>query len=563
MYSRAIFPILGMVGMVSVPVQAYETAEQPTAVASIPNPCRFQEIDVEKWGGADFQNPPEVMSQNGVLEMDLRVEYGTATIAGCPVNLRQYNPIKGGPIVGPTLRLKPGDTMKIRLVNTLDDITEPGSDMHDQPGIFNVTNLHTHGLHVSPSGISDNVLLKVMPQSEQDYVIEVPENHPPGTYWYHAHVHGSTAIQVSSGMAGALIIDGGLDNVPAIAAADEKIFVLQQIAYGTTGDLESYDAFGPDEWSNSKRHVTINGAIMPVIKMRPGEVQRWRLVHGGVRETIQFSLEGHELSEIATDGIATGRMDIWGVGQPLDLNPGYRSDVLVKAKPLLPGQTEAVYYVLDNTVEAERSLQFVLPTARTLLGATRAAPEILKPERILAKVIVSGDPKVMPLPTSAELAPYLPFEPITDDELDGEPQLVSFSIERMNCSEWPAKPCTPCSDGTGLCATRFMVNNRPFSKEFTRKLKLGTASEWTLETAKTSFAPVHPFHIHVNPFEMQRTGPDGKPQTVWKDTVLVVQGQPLKVRSRYEDYTGKFVLHCHILDHEDEGMMELVEVVEK
>ena len=94
-----------------------------------------------------------------------------------------------------------------------------------------------------------------------------------------------------------------------------------------------------------------------------------------------------------------------------------------------------------------------------------------------------------------------------------------------------------------------------------RRLKLGGVEEWTLRTALTSLAPNHPFHIHVNPFQHTRIGPDGQPETVWRDTVLVRKGKPLTVRTRYVRYTGRFVLHCHMLDHEDQGMMELVEIV--
>lgn len=91
-----------------------------------------------------------------------------------------------------------------------------------------------------------------------------------------------------------------------------------------------------------------------------------------------------------------------------------------------------------------------------------------------------------------------------------------------------------------------------------RELKLGTASEWTV----SSLLANHPFHIHVNPFEVMRTGVNGQPEKVFKDTFLIKRDDgEIKLRSRYERYPGKFVMHCHILDHEDNGMMEIVEVV--
>ena len=88
---------------------------------------------------------------------------------------------------------------------------------------------------------------------------------------------------------------------------------------------------------------------------------------------------------------------------------------------------------------------------------------------------------------------------------------------------------------------------------------------WFIGTRNAGgIAVAHPFHIHVNPFQLQRTGPDGKPETIWKDTLLVPPSsaqQPIKVYTRYLDYIGQFVMHCHILDHEDLGMMEVDEVV--
>src|SRR5262249_19920752 len=159
---------------------------------------------------------------------------------------------------------------------------------------------HTHGLNTSPKGhkaprfSGDNVLLEVHPGEIQDYRLHIHDKHPTGTFWYHAHLHGSTALQLSSGMAGALIVEGGtdgnggLDSVPEIAAADEKIFVLQQLSYvkrhcppdfGSAACLEDFRDVGAERVV--RRPITVNGQFVPVIRMRPGEVQRWRLVHAG------------------------------------------------------------------------------------------------------------------------------------------------------------------------------------------------------------------------------------------------------------------------------------------
>lgn len=507
-----------------------ETSNDP---ASPKAGCEYVAVDLEKYGSGPFQGAPEIVSSNGVLETTLTVGYAEHEIAGCPTRLRNYN----GNLVGPTLRVKPGDTLRILVKNDLPANPAHSGD-HNVPHDFNTTNLHTHGLWVSPEGVSDNVLLKIEPGSEQQYIIDVPLDHAPGTFWYHAHVHGSTAIQVNSGMAGALIIEGGLDDVAGVVEAEDKIFLFQHLLYDEQGEVEEFDKIsGPTIWRESLRQPTVNGQVLPVINMRPGEVQRWRFIHGGVHETILASLEGHDLHEVALDGLALGRINTWN---QVELQPGYRVDVLVKAQPLAPGESEHRYFLVDQPSDASDSLQLDDETSRRL-----------------AEIVVSGEPIDMVLPDEALLAPLLPHATILEAELTGTPQSAVYDISLGKC-ETPGEPCTPCTEDEEGCAFRFTINGREFSDSYVRELKLGTASEWTV----SSLLANHPYHIHVNPFEVTREGPDGAPEKVFKDTFLVKKSAgEVKIRSRYERYTGKFVMHCHILDHEDRGMMEIVEVV--
>lgn len=511
------------------------------AQSAIKPGCEKKAIDIQKYGGAAFQNPEEITSQGSVLETTLEVKYGQNQIAGCDVNLRSYN----GNLVGPTLRVQSGDTIKINLLNNLPpEKNPPTPDNSNQPRAFNTTNFHAHGLHVSPDGISDNVLREMPPKKDlsdipPEYPIEItlPETHPGGTDWYHSHFHGSTALQVSSGMVGALIVEGGLDRLPEIAAAKEKIFVFQQIAYNEQGELENYDDFGPGKWQNSQRQITINGQIVPTIEMQPAEVQHWRFIHAGIREGINLQLrhaDDHrlvKLHEIAVDGIPLGRMDDWDT---LELEPGYRSDVLVKSEPLWEGRQSQEYVLVDSPSTPQNSL----------MGAGEAGG-------ILARIVIKGSPLNMALPNDSDLAKVKTQEAPPDilaQEITGS-QKVVFSLTCIpeNCSNNPT--------------VNFDINGKEFGGD-SRNLILTKAEEWTLETGK-SLVPAHPFHIHVNPFQHTRLGPDKKSETIWRDTLNVVQNKPEIVKTRYSDFTGKFVLHCHILDHEDQGMMELVELLDK
>ncbi|MDR3525832.1 MAG: multicopper oxidase domain-containing protein [Rhizomicrobium sp.] len=526
------------------------------SMAAPANPCAVP-VDVNRYGMKPFQNPPVISSVGGVLTATLDIRYtnpATTMIGECHLKLRSY----GGTLVGPTLRVKPGDVMKIVVKNSLPPVPcKPEESMAMghmamSSDVYNWTNLHTHGLHLSPGDNpngthSDNVFINICPGTSARYEIHIPKDQPPGTSWYHAHLHGSTALQVSSSMEGAIIVEGGLDNVPQIKAAKDQIFALQQISYDSKGEIENAaDMY--DNWEQTGSRTMVNGQLVPKIEMRPGEVQRWRFIDGGVSESLYLQVAGMALNEIATDGNALGRIDVWRT--PLELEPGYRSDVLFKA-PLRPGR----YYLTSGAVSVKLSLLH--------LAAPGEAAVVHKatPATTVAVIDVTGPVNDMPLPTSAELAPYQPFKPITNAELNGAPQKMSFALEEADCSgPGPCKPCPPGQE----CDYQYMVDMYSYPKGPTRFLKLNTASEWTLEVASTSAGQAHPFHIHVNPFQMVRKGPTGADETVWKDTLMVREGAPLKyrvVRSRYVDFTGAFVLHCHILPHEDSGMMQKVEIV--
>ncbi len=504
-----------------------------------------------------FQQPAEVWSVDGTLSVTLVGMKAHNRIGDDPVYLRSYN----GQLVGPTLRAKPGDRLRITLRNDFKPEADHPGEMNTLHA-FNVMNLHTHGLNVSPSGISDNVLLDVGPQSSQDYEVVIPRNHPSGTFWYHTHRHGSTAAQVSSGMAGAIIITGGMDDVPEIARARERILVLQQIAYlykntftdkGADGKetTVTYDLpygvieaeyenriFPPGSWDKLGRHTTINGVKLPVFRAQPGSVERWRVIHAGIREAVKLKLERAPgastalpesivLHEIAADGLSLGRVS---PEQVVELWPGYRSDILVQ----FPNVPAGEYLLVDEAS----------PQSLTGLAESR---------KYLARIIVGGDAKPMTLPQDVQLAKFrLPSIPASTPGM-GQ-QTVSYGIF--------VDP-----NPTGGVTVTFNVNGRPFSMERARELTLGAVDDWTLMTRNRGIAanpPSHPHHIHVNPFEVYSIkddkGVERLKAPIWRDTIITHEGWTVKARSRYETFTGLFVQHCHILDHEDQGMMELVEI---
>jgi L-ascorbate oxidase len=556
------------------------------------------------------------------------------------VRLRSYQGTRvdaNAPFVSPMLEIKPGDTIRITLNNKLPadpSCINPTGGMN-KPHCFNGTNLHTHGLWVNPAGNSDNVLLSINPGVSFQYEYNVPSDHPAGTFWYHTHRHGSTALQVSSGMAGALIIRG--DRLPTPGASGdidtllrptkaqpfkERVVVLQQIQYacrdakgqiklnpdksyrcdaGDVGGVEGYDQFGPGSWPTSGRYTSINGHVLPTFTgVSTGQIERWRVIHGGVRDTVnlQFrklnanvrlpkllraadrdafvgaSCTGAPLPQhlIAADGLTTAA--VIKTDQTV-YQPAYRWDTLMVFPE--PG----IYCVIDAAMPAAASVGQLAPS-RQLLGLVTVSRGATVPADItayLAAELANAAKENMPanvqdkviadLRNGLKLSSFVPHPDIEDREVTGAQTLV-FNIDVSS---------TPPS---------FQVNGQSFDPgRIDRVLKLGGVDEWTLSSDFVS----HPFHIHVNPFQIVKIlDPKGKdvsapgavdtaggtadPQYaglkgVWKDTLWVKNtappGQPggkytIIVRTRYERYIGDYVLHCHILDHEDQGMMQIIRV---
>ena len=454
--------------------------------------------------GALLAEPEVRRSVGGELRTILPVRYTYQDIGGQRLYLRTYD----GMVPGPTLRARPGDVLRIRLVNALSPNRDPRPHDHNLPHHLNTTNLHTHGLHVSPSGIADNVLRDMEPGQSYEIEVPIPAHHPPGTYWYHPHKHGSANVQLASGMAGALILEGDFDAVPEIARAREHVLLIQHRAFDRFGTVEGFETVWP---MDAARLVTINGQLAPTITMQPGEVQRWRIVQAGFHDYHLLALDHHVLHEIAADGIALPSVRSQ---EQILLVPGQRSDVLVQAGA--PGS-----YPL-------RSLPYDQE-----LGPL--------PMRLLANVVVAGEPLAMGLPTTL---PAPPYAPIPDAELTGTRQLTFGA--------------TAPATGDDFHQFTFLVDGRQFDPErIDHRIPLGAVEEWTITNLHDAD---HPFHIHINAFQVTRINGQALAEPLWRDTVNVPRLGSVTLRTRFEDFTGRFVLHCHILNHEDLGMMQLIEV---
>ena len=568
------------------------------------------------------------------------------------------------PFVAPTLVTRPGGTVRISLDNELEPEPDCKPPNINTPHCFNSTNLHSHGLWVSPSGNSDNVLITIRPKVAFEYEYNIPATHPAGTFWYHPHLHGSTALQVSSGMAGALIIRGERPPTPAAngdidtllrdetgASYRERLVLFQQVQYacrdaqgrvktrmvkdptqadglkvvdwvcdsGDVGGIEGYTGtavntvaspgvpvgtlktgyglFGPSSWQDAKRYTSINGQIMPRFPDAvAGRVERWRTIHAGVRDSINLQFlpmrSGATLDalrspadhdrwiaqnctgaplqhfEIASDGLThkttTQRTQTI-------LQPGYRSDLLM----VFPAA--GTYCVIDGNIPATGSISGAAESRR-LLGTVSVAqglPVGNDPRAYLQQMLIRSAYRWMPDDVKERVVADLKRD-LGLNAFVPHPDIETSELTRVAkpCTTNPALPATAAQCVTfsiGGAPVQFMVNGQPYDPDTARTLVLGNVEEWML----TSTVAGHPFHIHVNPFQVSRildpNGVDvsvpgsGDPdyagtKGVWKDTLFVKTGYTLYVRTRYQRYIGEYVLHCHILDHEDQGMMQNVRV---
>jgi FtsP/CotA-like multicopper oxidase with cupredoxin domain len=432
-------------------------------------------------------NPLEYRSQDGELNVTLearetRVKLGAETIDGAT-----YNGVYGGPV----LRLKPGDVLRLKLINHLPQ----------------ATNMHFHGLAVSPLGHGDDAMHMVGPGETWDFVIPIPKDHPPGVYWFHTHAHGFAERQLMGGLSGTLVIEGFQDQVPATKPLKERLFALKEFSPDGHGGLNRV----PKPFNRDIK--TINGQLMPRIDIQPGETQLWRFSDQTADTYFRLRLDGHRFTVVGRDSQP--------VIQPeqvaeLMIGPSQRVDVLVTAGPAGP-------YKLVAETTSTGPVGDIFPSQNMALMVAARDPAQLPPAPL------------GPLGIVARSAP----QPIPGDRIDAQ-RVIIFSEDPV----------------TGL----FFINHATF--DHTRvdlKVPLGSIEEWTIRNAS---AELHVFHIHQVHFQVISQNGRPAPFDGLVDTVNVPIHGEVKIRIAFTDpkIVGRFMYHCHILEHEDKGMMAQIEV---
>ncbi len=502
-----------------MPMDAGSTTGSSTSVAPVPVPP----------AGPELTFPAVLTSVGGVLTTTLEPRQAVVDIGvGRPITTYAY----GGTIPGPTFDVRPGDVLEVRLANRLPALPAHEGMPHPyRPHQWTTTNLHTHGLHVSPAGNGDNPFVSVEPGADFDYRIELPADHSAGLYWYHPHRHGAVCQQIRAGMAGALIVRGDLDEVPEIKAAAERLMVLQAIELGADYTLQDpipdptkEQAFYP----RSQIFWTVNGTMNPTITMYPGEVQRWRIANAAEGKLAGLTLTDHAFDVIAWDGLT---LTTPVASDAVELSPANRVEVLITAGK--PGT-----YLLTLQPGSSQHPNMIDPGMSTPVDLTTTGE--LQP-RTVATVVVTGEGPPMTLPTAlpAYDPPMLPI---------ARERTVRYTVRRDANGEF---------ESFGINDVPFDDANPPY------RIPLGTAEEWTVVNDSDD-QHVHSFHIHVNPFLVVAVDGVPVPEPTWWDTYLLpaAKGGSFTFRTNFVDFAGKFVEHCHVVSHEDLGMMEAIEVVE-
>ena len=454
-------------------------------------------------------NPPVFQWSDPVTDLDgnsyqtgtLVMDEATLDINGESLITRVYAQ-EGGvySIPGPTLIMSPGSEYVMSFKNLL--VKEPISPEHNVYKDPNVTNVHTHGVHISGESPGDDVTRAFDGQSGGDYVYEIPANHMGGTFWYHAHHHGSTFLQVSTGAFGLIIIDDTNDVMPAnVRAMEEKHLLLGYLepgnAAGTGGDTLISGTFS-DGW-------TINGTVNGDVCVPPNTWQHWRMLVAD-QDARLVDLEigaGCEVGLMARDGVWRTEVPKALPDGTLTLTGASRADLAVRCSA-------------DSTIT---------------VGGVQVA-------NILVDQNAAADTYPSPYAASGEPDTWLSARPAYLRDLrDGAPT------------------AGPIQDSQTIRMGARSILGRKFDHMEPNLTKDANGiQEWSLNGAAN-----HPFHLHVYHVQVQS---DCGPYEAGEYYDVIAGNCDLRFdMSPAEAYEGMTIFHCHILQHEDQGAMGWMDVI--
>jgi FtsP/CotA-like multicopper oxidase with cupredoxin domain len=379
--------------------------------------------------------------------------------------------------------------------------------VHFQNHLPEPTTVHWHGIHL-PAEMDGSPLDPVLPGGGYDYVFTIPPG-TAGTYWYHPHPHMRTGFQVAMGLYGAIVVRPAQDPLPA--SLPEKLLILTDNRFRPSGAIDIDPGQGPpnliDETNGREGDVLfVNGQIHPTMAIRSGEVQRWRIINASAARFYRLSIPGHTFQQVGTDG-------------------GLFEHPVVRSEILLAVSERVELLVQGSGAPGSRSVLQSLPYDRYV---PQTRPKDWAQPRDLLTLECSTDAPVSPPAIPTTLRPVPPLDPA---QATATRLVVLFQ---------------------GFLNGKLFDENR-----VDMAAPLGAMEIWQVENP---LGMDHPFHLHGFQFQVLERNGIPEPFRAWKDTVNVPKGELVRLIVQYTDYPGKWMFHCHILAHEDHGMMGILEV---
>jgi FtsP/CotA-like multicopper oxidase with cupredoxin domain len=529
--------------------------------------------------GSVVDEPVDLRSKNGVLEISL-----TARDVKEADGRTRYCFTDGEGHESPNLRVSPGDLVIIHLKNAMTDFDPPGpesshshnSDNQCTSGMMMAvsTNLHFHGLTIPPTCHQDDVLMtSVQPGDPSfEYRFRIPQDEPPGLYWYHPHIHGYAKPQVLGGASGALIVEGIERAKTELAGMPERVFIIRDEDLANPNalpaksepvipkflmDRDGDAANNGTGFGKPAKDLSINYVSVPypdyppaTIRMRPRERQLWRVLNASaityLNLEVLFNGSPQPLGLVAMDGVPIAQYAP-GSGVPADsvnwqthfgIPPGARVEFIVQAP-----------------AEGQNGL-LVTRTVDTGPGGENDT------NRMLARIVNAPD---APEPRSKLQSAPQPLPP-PDREWLGD--VAPVRVRRLYFSEKLVDPKDPTS-----AVEFYLTVDGQTPKMFDMNSTIpniiaqqGTVEDWIIENRSQE---LHAFHIHQLHFLLLDYL--GRPvnENFLRDTVnvpyydgrlLTYPSVRIRVDFRDPNIVGTFPYHCHVLEHEDKGMMGTIRV---
>jgi suppressor of ftsI len=430
-----------------------------------------------------------------------------------------------GKNVPPTIRVRPGQDIRVEYVNGLSSVSKERCVMMP---CSNRSNLHFHGLHVSPESPQDDVLtMSAAPGETLRYTVSVPRNQPPGLYWYHTHQHMESYRQDLDGMSGAIVVEGIDRYLPELRHMEERIMVLRDAELDEQGPLRSamirkvsLQTQGCGSSTEQPERVfTVNGVVRPEVEISPGEHQFWRIVNASPDLYADIEIDSSSFDVVALDGMPFAFHE-----------PSIRTRRMTHVLLAPAGRMEAV--VTGPSAGKQATLH-----TRCFDTGSDGDPNAAM---VLADLVPKRHPHIpRAIVEDGGIPVYQPVSPVIMHSVEQEqPQFTAVFTEDKN---------------------GFYINGKKFTMDSPPMLTVQTGhyEHWDVSNQTNE---VHPFHIHQVHFLVYARNGHRLQKPEWLDTVNVPTRGSVDLVMDFIDpiIRGTSLFHCHLLNHEDKGMMAKV-----